>query len=261
MRALEATDTGATTGPPPLVLLHAFPLDGRMWDAQVAALAGGRRVIVADLPGFGRSPPTENPAGCTVDAFAGAVAALLAAKGVERAVVAGLSMGGYVAFALHRRHPALVAGLVLADTRADADTPERRANRERQQAQVLAGGAGALAPAMVSALLGPTTLQHRPEVVAAVRTLIEAQPPQGIIGALEALKTRPDATGQLGTIAVPTLVIGGSEDALSPPEVATAMHDAIAGSRLAILEGAGHLTNLEVPVAFNAAVTGFLEGL
>lgn len=251
-------DAGA--GEPALVLLHAFPLHAGMWQPQVRALSADRRVIAPDLLGFGGSDAPESMYRYTMLGYADLVAGLLDHLGLDRVVLCGLSMGGYVAFACLRRHGGRVAALVLADTRAGADTPTAFDRRSDQQDQVARDGTAALVETLLAGLLCDHSRAHRPEVVDHVRRLM-ANPPAGYIGALEAMKHRPDSTAELASIAVPTLVVVGADDALSPPEVAREMHEAIPGSELAVLERAGHLSNLEAAEEFDAAVGGFLDRL
>ncbi|MGI8984631.1 MAG: alpha/beta fold hydrolase [Acidimicrobiales bacterium] len=251
-------DAGA--GEPALVLLHAFPLRAEMWEPQLEELSADRRVLAPDLLGFGRSDAPESMFRYTMAGSADLVAGLLDHLGLERVVLGGLSMGGYVAFACLRQHGHRVSALVLADTRAGADTPLAFDRRTDQQDQVARVGTPALIETLLTGLLCDHTRAHRPELVEHVRRLM-ANPPAGFIGALEAMKHRPDSTGELASIAVPTLVVVGEDDALSPPEVAREMHGAIPGSELAVLGRAGHLSNLEAPEEFNAAVGDFLDRL
>ena len=253
---LHYADVGA--GGPPLVLLHAFPLHSAMWAPQLACLSAGRRVIAPDLKGFGASDAPEDPARYTMLGCADELAAMLDGLGVDRVVLGGLSMGGYVALAFLRQYPDRVAGLVLADTRAAADTPEVFERRTDQQDQVARVGTTALIEVLLAGLLCDHSRAHRLELVEQVRRLM-ANPAAGFVGALEAMKHRADATAELASIAVPTLVIVGEDDALSPPEVARAMHEALPGAHLAVLPRAGHLSNLEAPDEFNAAVMELLD--
>lgn len=255
---LHYVDVGPGTVGPPLVLLHAFPLHSAMWAPQIACLCAGHRVIAPDLKGFGASDAPEDPDHYTMLGYADELAGLLDGLGVERAVLGGLSMGGYVAFAFLRRYPDRVAGLVLADTRAAADTTEVFERRTDHQDQVARLGTTALIEVLLAGLLCDHTKVNRPELVEQVRRLM-ANPAAGFIGALEAMKHRPDATAELASIAVPALVVVGEDDALAPPDVARAMHGTIQGSRLAVLPRAGHLSNLEAPDGFNAAVAELLE--
>ena len=194
-----------------------------------------------------------------MDDYAGDVIDLLDALHVPEAVVVGLSMGGYVALAMMRLAPRYIHALVLADTRPQADTPEGLENRKRMVQLARERGVAAVADEMVPKLVGETTRRERPDVVALVRALTLSSSVDGVIGALEAMKTRPDSTPLLASIHMPTLVIVGDEDGITPPGVAEAMQRAIAGSQLVVVSGAGHLPNLEDPHAFNTALAGFLE--
>lgn len=247
----------AGSGEPALVLLHAFPLHSGMWAPQVRHLAAHRRVIAPDLPGFGRSDAPDSMYRYTMSGFADLVAGLIKHLRLGPVALCGLSMGGYVAFALLREHPERVSALVLADTRAGADTTMVYDRRTDQQDQVAQIGTAALIEVLLGGLLSEHTLAARLDVVEQVRGLM-ANSPAGYIGALEAMKYRPDATAELAGIAVPTLIVVGEDDSLSPPEVAQDMQQRIRGSALAVLPRAGHLSNLEASEAFNAAVAGFL---
>jgi len=229
-----------------------------MWDDQIQALGDQWRVVAPDLTGFGTAGAPDNPAAYSMEAYAEEVAALLRSEGVERAVIGGLSMGGYIAFAFLRRHPEMVAGLILADTRAAADSAEAAERRVSQQRQVAESGTAELIENSLENLLSDDTKQHRPEVVAHARKLMEQSPPAGIIGALDAMRRRPDASDELAAIDVPVLVIVGAADKTSPPEVAAQMAEQIPNATLEVLPGAGHLSNLEVPEAFNRALIRFL---
>lgn len=240
----------------PVVLLHAWPLDARMWAPQVQAL-GDRLTIAIDLKGFGRSDAPEDRAVYSMESYAAEVLALLDSLSIERAVIAGLSMGGYVAFALLRSRPDAIAALVLADTRAEADTPEAAQRRLRQQDAIRQGGPGAVAEGLLQGLLGETTRARRPEVVGRVKELMTA-PAAGFIGALEAMRTRPDSTPDVTAVAAPCLVVVGDEDVLTPVDGARALHRRISGSKLVVIEGAGHLSNLEAPEPFNDALASFV---
>jgi len=255
---LHYLDVGA--GDLPVVLLHAFPLHAEMWAPQLACLAARTRVIAPDLKGFGRSDAPDDRSVYTMDSYAAEVAGLLEHLGVERMVLGGLSMGGYVAFAFLRRHAAMVAGLVLADTRAAADTPEVLERRTSQQDMVADQGAGAVIDTLLAGLLTEDTRSNRLELVAQVRSLM-ANPDAGYIGGLEAMKGRPDATPELGGIGVPTLALVGEHDGPSPPDVVRSWQERIPDSRLVVLPGAAHLSNLEAADEFNAAVDDFFAGL
>lgn len=243
----------------PLVLLHAFPLNRRMWQAQQQALAVRYRVITPDLRGHGESAVGEEDS--TMERLAEDVARLLDALGLERVVLGGLSMGGYVAFAFLRRYAARLAGLILADTRAGADTEEGRRGRFETAAVAEKEGSAAIAERLLPKLLAPATHEKKPEVVRAVREMILATSPAGIARALRGMAARPDSSPLLPTINVPTLVLVGEEDMLTPPAEAEAMARSIPGAKLVKIPAAGHLSNLEQPAAFTAAVEEFLARL
>jgi len=259
---VKATIEGASieygvSGEGPAVLLfHAFPLSLFMWDAQVEALAATHRVVRFDARGFGGSAPGDGP--LSMERIADDGAGLLGQLGIEKAVVGGCSMGGYAAFAFVRRHPQRLAALVLQDTRAGADTAEARVNRATLAAKVLAEGASAAVEAFLPKLLGETTHRGRPALVASLRERILASSPQGIANALHGLAARADSRETLPTITVPTLVLVGAEDVLTPPGEAAMMAAAIPRARLDVIPGAGHLANIENPGAANAALRAFL---
>jgi pimeloyl-ACP methyl ester carboxylesterase len=241
---------------PAVLLLHAFPLSSFMWDAQVEALAATHRVVRFDARGFGGSAPGDGP--LTMERIADDGAGLLDHLGIDKAVVGGCSMGGYAAFAFVRRHPQRLAGLVLQDTRAGADSAEARANRTTLAAKVLAEGPSAAAEAFLPKLLGETSHRERPTLGASLRERILGTLPQGIANALAGLAARADSRETLPTIAVPTLVLVGAEDVLTPPGEAATMAAAIPRARLDVIPGAGHLANIENPGAANAALRAFL---
>jgi pimeloyl-ACP methyl ester carboxylesterase len=242
-----------------LLFLHAFPLGLSMWDAQAAALKPSLRVIRFDARGFGGSPAGDGP--LTMDGIADDAAALMDHLSLERVVLCGCSMGGYAALAFARRHPRRLRALVLQDTRATPDTDEARTNRRLLAERVLREGAEAAASAFVPKLLGVTTQRENPRLVAEVRETILANSPRGIADALFGLGMRPDSTPTLADIRVPTLVLCGAQDVLTPPADSKALHEAIAGSRLEIIPGAGHLANMEAPEAVNTALSAFASEL
>jgi pimeloyl-ACP methyl ester carboxylesterase len=228
-----------------------------MWDGQLEGLAGVARVIVVDAPGFGETPPGDEP--LRMDDLAETGAALLDRLGIARAVVGGMSMGGYAALAFAARFPVRLTGLVLADTRAGADGPEAVANRHRQAELALEKGPGAVLEEVLPKLLSAEAPNRRPEVVAKVRELASRATARGVANALRGMAERPDRTPALGRIAIPTLVVCGAADTLTPPAESERLHKEIRGSELVILEGAGHLSNLEAPEAFTAALAGFVR--
>lgn len=231
-----------------LLLLHAFPLDASMWGPQVAALSGRVPTVAPNCPGFG-STPAAAPEGW-MDAAADHAAQALTDAGVERAVVCGLSMGGYVAFAFWRRHRDRVAGMILANTRSGADDEAGRQRRADLAARLRAEGNGFLAdspPPLLSA-------DARPELLDRMKEIIRKQPAEAIATASLAMAARVDSTPDLAGINVPTLVITGTGDALIPPAATEPMAQQVPGARLEVIEGAGHLTNVEAPEEFNRLV-------
>ncbi len=242
----------------PVVLLHAFPLNRQMWAETSRDLAEDYRIITPDLRGFGTTSGT--PA-VTIAAMADDVIGLLDALKIEQAVIGGLSMGGYVALNLVGRYPERVCGLVLADTRAGADSAEGRRNRATLAAKALSEGAAAIADQLLPKLLSEGAPQGKPELVAQVRASIAAAPPQAIAAAAHAMAERADSTGLLPAIGVPTMVIVGSDDTLTPITESILLKDSIANASLAIIPDAGHLSSLEQPETFNRALGIFLESL
>jgi 3-oxoadipate enol-lactonase len=238
----------------PVVFLHAFPLNAAMWDPQRGIL-GDRPVLTPDFPGFG-GRPLDAP---DLERFAHTVLDHMDAAGIARAVIVGLSMGGYVAFRLHALRPDRVAALVLADTKAGSDDQAGRAKRTDQAARVREEGVQWLAEALLPALLGETTRESRTEVVEKVKEMAEAAHPEGVARALEAMRERPDSTPGLERIQVPVLVLVGEEDTLTPEAEARKIADGVPDGRLVVIPKAGHLSNLEQPEAFNEALLAFLE--
>jgi len=241
----------------PLLLIHGYPLSRKLWAPQLVGLPDAARIIAPDLRGFGESDAPEGP--YTVDQLADDCAALLDELGVrEPVVVGGLSMGGYIALAFWRRHRARVAGLILAATRAGADSEAGKAGRDAAAATARAKGSEAIIDGMLPKMLAPSAYAARPEVVAQARRVMDGAPVPGIVGALMAMKHRPDSTALLAEIDRPVLVIHGADDVLIPPSEAEAMFAALPQARLILVPEAGHLLNLEQPASFNAEVRNFL---
>ena len=250
-------DTGGSG--PALVLLHGFPFDRSIWGSQAEALGGEFRVVAPDLRGMGET--TSGVGDLTIEAMAEDVAALLDELGLGRVVVGGLSMGGYVAFEFLRKFPGRVRALVLADTRPQADTEEGRRAREENAQRALKEGMTPVVESMLPKLLAPATLGRGGGVVESVRASMLGTSPEGAAAALRAMAGRRDQTDLLPSVSVPTLILVGAEDAITPPADAEAMRAKIAGSRLTVLDGAGHLSNVERPEEFNRALLEFLRGL
>jgi 3-oxoadipate enol-lactonase len=242
----------------PLVMIHAFPLDRRMWKPQIGALVSQCRCIVPDLRGFGESG-SEPP--FTMERYADDVVELLDHLGIGEAAFLGLSMGGYVSFSVWRRHRERVRALVLADTRSGGDDEAGREKRRDLIELARSQGAAAVASRQIASMVGKTSREKLPDVYDAVHGIMCEAPVDGIVGALEAMMGRPDSTEMLSTIDVPTLIIVGEEDAITPPREARTMHERIPGSRLETLALAGHISNMERPAAFTHVVSEFVASL
>jgi pimeloyl-ACP methyl ester carboxylesterase len=279
----------------PVLFLHAFPLNRSMWNGQVNAILGEQgqgdrrttdplqrtgqaqgkgavgtgsaqgtipvrpdsyRLIALDWRGFGESPVIGDVS--TMELLADDVAGLMDTLGMQRAVLCGLSMGGYVAFAFLRKYPQRVQGLILADTRPGADTDEAKANRENVALLALSQGADAVADLLTPKLLSDYTRQRHPLVERSVRQMINAATPQGIAAASRGMALRSDSSDLLSSISCPTLVVVGEQDVLTPPAVAHEYAAKIPGSQFATIPDAGHLSNLEQPKAFHTVVRDFL---
>jgi pimeloyl-ACP methyl ester carboxylesterase len=258
VRGIEMAYDEAGSGVP-VVLLHGFPFNRTLWREQVEALKGSHRVITPDLRGHGETPVTTEPA--TMEEMARDVTALLDELQIGRPVLGGLSMGGYVALAFHRLFPRRVRALLLADTRPQADTEEGKLAREETARRALAEGMAPVADAMLPKLLAHTTHMKQPEAVERVREMILATKPEGAAAALRGMAARRDQTSYLASILQPTLIIVGGEDQLTPPADSEVLRREIRGSRLEVIEGAGHVSNVERPAEFNAALTKFLRDL
>jgi pimeloyl-ACP methyl ester carboxylesterase len=239
----------------PVLLLHAFPLSSEMWTDQLAALGRQFRAIAVDLPGFGRSPP---PVGeVSVASYAEAVLSLVDELRLDKIALVGLSLGGYVAFELFSAAPERLSALALCDTRAEPDSLEEASKREENAKAVESSGIEVLVERMLPNLLSLTASEATRR---RVEQIVRAASVESAAGALRAMSKRRDARPLLPRIALPTLVLGGADDLPSPPKRMRAMASAIPGARFVTLARAGHLSNLEQPQAFNAAISGFLEG-
>jgi 3-oxoadipate enol-lactonase len=244
---------------PAVLFIHGYPFDHTIWTHQVAALEGWCR-IAPDLRGMGRSDAPD--LGYSMETYAADLAELLDLLGARDAVLVGLSMGGYVAFEFLRRWRERARALVLLDTRAEADNPEARMARDASAATAREQGAGAIAETMLPRVLGGSTLSEAPATVERVRTMMAATPVAGIVGALGAMRDRQDSTPLLPTLSgLPTLVLVGDEDEVTPPAQAKAMAEAIPGASLVVVRSAGHLPPLERPVETTDAIMAFLAGL
>ena len=251
---LAYTDAGLGQ---PVVLLHGYPFNRSLWNEQVSALSNSYRVITPDLRGLGESDATQGPA--TMNRMAQDVAALLDHLEVSRAVVGGLSMGGYVALAFYKQFPSRVRSLILADTRAQADNEEGKQTRFQQAEKALAEGMAGIADSMLPKLLTPETVSKRPDLVKRVRDMMLKTKPEGAAGALLGMAERDDQTPLLSQISCPTLILVGREDPITPVPDSEKMHREIAGSRLVVLENAAHVSNLERTDQFNEELLRFLN--
>ena len=251
---LSYTDIGAG---PAVVLIHGYPFNRSLWTEQAEALHPKHRVIIPDLRGFGESDSSEGTA--TMSRMAEDVAELMDHLEIEQAIIGGLSMGGYVALAFARQIPARVRALVLADTRAQADTEEGKQTRFQQAEKALTEGMAGIADAMLPKLLTPDTVSKRPELVKRVRDMMLKTKPEGAAAALKGMAARDDQTEFIADIIVPTLILVGREDAITPVADSEKMHSLIERSRLVVIENAGHVSNLEQTEQFNDALLGFLS--
>jgi pimeloyl-ACP methyl ester carboxylesterase len=246
-------DSGSGT---PLVLVHAFPFNGEMWELQQSALARYCRVVTIDLPGFGRD---GGPACTSMEQCADAVADLLDRLKIDTCVLGGCSMGGYIVMSFLQRHADRLRGILLSDTRAGADTEEGRASRLTQAAGIRASGLSEFIEGMLPKLLGATAKDADPTLEPRVRAMMARATPEGTARMLEAMAARRDSHSLLAALAIPACIIVGEHDILTPPVEARAMAEAISDSELHVLSGAAHLPNLETPEAFNSTVERFLS--
>ena len=241
----------------PLLFVHGYPLNRRMWQPQIDGLADMARVIAPDLRGHGDSQAVPGP--YSMDLLADDLNALLDALHISQTVyLCGLSMGGYVAFAFYRRYAQRLAGLILAATRAAADSAQARASREQAAQTARQQGVAAIVEGMAAKMLSPQTVEQRPALAVQVKEIMLRTSLEGVLGDLEGMKERPDSTPTLSQITIPTLVIHGADDQIIPLAEAQAMQAAIPNARMEIIAGAGHLLNLEQAETFNAAVRGFV---
>lgn len=246
---LPHSDSGPRMGPA-VVLLHGFPLDHRMWAAQKDALAAaGVRVLVPDLRGQGKAPPGHGAP--SMAAMAGDVLRMMDRAGVRRYGVVGFSMGGYVAFELLRQAPERATGLALVDTRAEPDSDEARAGRAATAQRVRGEGARVVAEAMLPKMLTPAAPAELRERVS--RMMMET-PAEGAAQALLAMGARPDSRPLLPALRLPTVIVVGEEDPVTPPDAARAMAAAMPGARLVVVPGAAHLAPMERPEEVSRAL-------
>jgi pimeloyl-ACP methyl ester carboxylesterase len=258
-RRMQWMEAGEPASEHAILWLHAFPVSSAMWMDQLHAVPAGWRMIAPDLAGLGGTTDYGEPPG--IDDFARDIDRLLGALNLEQVVLGGLSMGGYAAFAVHRVAPHRLRALILADTKATADTPAAREGREAMLRVVDERGSAGVADEMLPKLLGATTRRSRPAVAARVRALVEANTAAGLRRAVLRLRDRPDSSPQLPQIRVPMLVLVGEEDGITPVDDARAIVAGAPDATLAVIPEAGHLSNLENPASFNAALRPWLAGL
>lgn len=245
---------------PTILFIHGHPFDRSMWRPQVEHLTAlGWHVLAPDLRGYGASPVTEGVV--TLPEFAADLVALLDREGVEAAVVCGLSMGGQIAMELVHTYPDRVAGLVLADTSPAAETADGRANRRRIADDITANGMTAYAAELLPNMLAATTIANNPELARYVLGMMTAAPALGAAAALRGRAERRDYGATLLTLALPTLVVVGRDDAFTPVDVAESTAKMLRDGTLVVLDDAGHMPNLEAIDGFNAALDHWLQRL
>jgi 3-oxoadipate enol-lactonase len=245
------TDAGAGS---PILLVHGFPLDSRVWDAVIPKLTGRHRVVAADLPGFGQSQLGK---GFTIESLADTLAKLADELKLGKFLLAGLSMGGYVALAFADRYPAKLAGLALVDSKAAADNDEQKRGRQRMIDLVRASGSKAIADDMLGKMTGEETIRTQPAVVRELRAIMEACPPKTIETALAAMRDRKDYVGLLSKLPMPLAVMVGEGDVITPPAQAEQIAAAVPGAILTKIPAAGHMSPLEQPTAVADALAAF----
>ena len=243
----------------PVVFVHGFPFDHSMYAVSCLPLSDEFRIVLPDLPGFGGSvfPEGSAPIKITMADYADGLAELLDCLHEEKAIVCGLSMGGYIAMQFMRRHADRLAGLVLCDTRSTPDTPEVAANRIRLADSVFETGAAPLAGTMLPNLLSEETLGNLPKISGFVSDMIARQKPAGIAAAARGMAERDDSTPYLKDVSVPTLVLGGECDRISPPDAMKGLAGRISGAEYLLVPTVGHIPPLETPVFFSDAIRGF----
>jgi pimeloyl-ACP methyl ester carboxylesterase len=251
---LEVAYDDAGSGAP-MLFIHGWPHNRKLWAAQLSGLPMQARCLAPDLRGFGDSSATPPS---SIDGYADDLAAFLAALGIDRAVVCGLSMGGYIALAMLRRHRALLRGLILVSTRATADTIEAREKRARLIQFVEDRGVEALAANQLRGMVAEATYASRPDILEALHQLMAGASAAGVIAAQRAMMERADSTDLLGEIDFPTMVVSGAEDSITPPAEMSALAAGIPHCRLEVIKGGGHVCPYERPAAFNHVTAEFL---
>ncbi|HEY7547434.1 MAG TPA: alpha/beta hydrolase [Blastocatellia bacterium] len=243
----------------PCIFIHAFPLNQTMWDEQVKALKNHCRAITLDLRGFGGSDATKGL--CSMSQMASDIRQLMKILSIDRAALVGMSMGGYIALAFYRDYPEMVRAMVLANTRAAADTTEARERRMKSAERAERYGAAAIADDMISIAFTPATAESRPRLIERLRAMIEANSPPSLAAAQRGMAARLDSTELLSSIDFPVVIIAGSDDRITPLAEMKGLHDRIPASRLTVIEGVGHFSNLERADEFNQALIDFIQSL
>jgi 3-oxoadipate enol-lactonase len=253
---INYTERGLPQGTP-VLFVHGFPFDHTMWEPQMKALPNHFRAITYDVRGHGGSDVGDGQ--YTIEFFVDDLIALLDHLVIDKAIICGLSMGGYIALRAYERHPGRFKALVLCDTKSEADTNEAKIKRSATLKSVKTDGVGVFANEFVTAIFAPETFQSHPEIIESIKRTIRANSPLGISGAALALATRTDTTGILANIQVPTLILVGEYDKLTPPSASEAMQKQIPGSELHIIRRAGHMSNLENAAEFDKYLIDFLN--
>ena len=242
---------------PVIVFLHGFPFDHTMWREQVSVCESTHRIITYDQRGHGRSSAGDGQ--YLFEFFVDDLFGLLDHLRISQAILCGLSMGGYTALRAYERAPDRIKGLILCDTRSEPDSNEAKLKRAANLRTIQKEGIPAFAEGFLKAIFAPSSFTNKPAVVDQIRRIILANPLAGIKGTLIALATRTDTTPVLSRIQTPTLIMVGDQDSVTPPAAAKMMHERIKGSRLAVISGAGHMSNLENPVEFNDHLRDYLD--
>lgn len=256
--AIHVTDAG-TPERMPVLFVHGFPFSGAMWEPQMEAAGRFYRTVSYDIRGLGRSGIGDGQ--YTIEGHVDDLIGLLDHLDIDKTVLAGLSMGGYIALRALERNPERFLAAVLCDTRSEGDDNAGKLKRAAAAAAVKQSGAGAFADSFVPAVFAPESFQTKPQAVQLIRDIIAATSPLAIAGHLIAMAGRTDTTASLASIGIPTLIMVGEKDAVTPPACAQAMHERIPGSELHLVPGAAHMSNLENPEFFNARLLDFMEGI
>lgn len=246
-----------TPGGIPILFVHGFPFNLEMWEPQMRALPNHFRAIAYDIRGHGQSDVGDGQ--YSIEFFVDDLIALLDHLVVSKTIICGLSMGGYIALRAIERHPDRFNGIVLCDTKSEPDSNESKVKRAVSLKSLKTNGIQQFADGFVKSVLAETTLRSNQSVVQKVKAMIEANSPIGIGGTILALACRTDTTATLSKLSIPTLLLCGEHDALTPPGDAEFMHQRIKGSELHIIPDAAHLSNMENPTFFSDKLVSFLK--